>query len=321
MGLWFTWLIATAFVGSVRTYTWPATRCVIETSGVEEHPGAADAGEAYLFRVRYHYQVAGRPYVGVRFRPGYSGSADVGAAERLAERYAPGSETVCYANPNRPDAAMLERPSLWSGFLVLLPLIFVAAGAGGIVSAWWPRRPQPISGRAGKNWSDGGCLIGFFALFLFAGLGVFIPFFALPAWRTVEARSWVATPCTILHSEVRAHPGDDSTTYSVDVLYAYRVGGREVKSSRYNFSAGSTSGLEAKQKVIARYPEGSAAICYVDPADPTRAVLERGLSRDLWIGLLPLIFVAVGAGGIAFAIRSLPKRALDRGGANRSEAG
>ena len=162
---------------------------------------------------------------------------------------------------------------------------------------------MPISGRREPRQGLAALgLAGFFGLFLLAGLGVFIPFFALPAWRTIEARSWPETPCTVLHSAVRSHPGDDSTTYSVEVLYSYRIGGHEFKSSRYTFFGGSSSGVTAKEAAVARYPEGAQAVCYVNPDDPTDAVLVHGLPGDAWIGLIPLVFVAVGAGGIAFSL-------------------
>ena len=139
-------------------------------------------------------------------------------------------------------------------------------------------------------------------MFLFAGLGFFVPFFGLPAWRSLQARSWLETPCAILHSAVRSHAGDESTTYSVDVLYSYRIGGCEYKSSRYTFFTGSSGGSAAKEAAVARYPAGGGAVCYVNPADPTDAVLVRSLAGDAWFGLFPLIFVAVGAGGIAFTL-------------------
>ena len=169
------------------------------------------------------------------------------------------------------------------------------------------RRSRAAASRA-RGWRPWG-LAGFFGLFLLAGLGVFIPFFALPAWRTIQARSWPETPCTVLHSAVRSHPGDDSTTYSVEVLYSYRIGGHEFKSSRYTFFGGSSSGVAAKEEAVARYPDGSRAVCYVNPADPTDAVLVHGLPGDAWFGLIPLVFVAVGAGGIAFSLAGYRRQA------------
>jgi hypothetical protein len=44
-------------------------------------------------------------------------------------------------------------------------------------------------------------------------------------------------------------------------------------------------------------------VCYVDPSDPTQAVLERGFTADLLFGLIPLVFVAIGGGGLMYMRR------------------
>jgi hypothetical protein len=322
LGSWFAWLVAAGFVRAASTYAWPESRCSIDASGVEERPGAGD--EAYVFRVRYHYAAGGARYTSVRYRFGYSGGSDVAAAQRLTLRYPPGAETPCYVDPDDPTEATLERPNLWTGLMVLFPLIFVAVGGGGIAYTWWPRRKrrraagggapdaappvEAISGAAKRPALAGGCLAGFFSLFLLFGLGFFIPFFGVPLWRSVAARSWPAVPCTILHSEVRSHAGDDGTTYSVDVLFSYRVEGREFKSSRFRFIGGSSSGYEGKAAAVERYPPGTETVCYVNPQDPTDAVVERDLGGDAWFGLIPLVFVAVGAGGMVFALVSARRK-------------
>jgi hypothetical protein len=44
--------------------------------------------------------------------------------------------------------------------------------------------------------------------------------------------------------------------------------------------------------------------CWVDPEHPEKAVLNRDPSWEWLFVLMPLVFIAVGGGGIAFAIRS-----------------
>lgn len=147
-----------------------------------------------------------------------------------------------------------------------------------------------------------GCLVGFFAVFLLAGLG-FLMFFLVPAVKVVKALSWEEVPCTILDSEVASHSDSDGTTYSVEVRYSYQVDWVEYTSNRYEFMGGSSSGYEGKAEVVERYPPGSQATCWVDPEDPTEAVLYRGFTWPYLFALLPLVFVAVGAGGIVFVLR------------------
>lgn len=146
-----------------------------------------------------------------------------------------------------------------------------------------------------------GCGAVFFGVFLVAGLG-FSAFFVWPAYRVLEARSWSEVPCEILESRVASHAGEDGSTYSVEVRYRYSVEGREHTSDRYHFFIGSTSGYESKARVVERLPPGTRTVCYVDPEDPSEAVLVRRFTAGFLWGLLPLVFVAVGAGGIVMSL-------------------
>ncbi|HUP43527.1 MAG TPA: DUF3592 domain-containing protein [Thermoanaerobaculia bacterium] len=160
-----------------------------------------------------------------------------------------------------------------------------------------------------------GCVVGFFGIFLLAGLG-FSAVFAVPLWRNLQARSWPEAPCEVLESRVASHAGDDGDTYSVEVRYRYRVDGRDHVSERYDFFPGSTSGYEGKARVVERLPPGTRTVCYVDPADPTEAVLDRSFTAEYLFGLLPLAFVGVGAGGIVLTLvgarRGKARRAAGR---------
>jgi Protein of unknown function (DUF3592) len=156
-----------------------------------------------------------------------------------------------------------------------------------------------------------GCLAGFFALFFFFGLG-FFGFFLAPAMQVLKARSWTAARCTVLASEVESHSGSDSATYSVAVRYRYQVDGVAYESDRYEFLGGSSSGYEHKQDIVERYPPGSRPICWVDPADPTQAVLERGLTRGYLFALIPGVFMLVGGGGAALALLAGRRRQPDK---------
>lgn len=155
------------------------------------------------------------------------------------------------------------------------------------------RRPSPENA--------GGCGAALFGVFLLAGLG-FSAVFLVPAWRHLQALSWPEVPCEILESRVESHSGDDGTTYSVEVRYRYTLDGRDYTSDRYRFLGGSSSGFEGKARVVERLPPGTRTVCYADPEDPSEAVLNRGF--DFWylLVLFPLVFVAVGAGGIAMSL-------------------
>ncbi|HXU30526.1 MAG TPA: DUF3592 domain-containing protein [Thermoanaerobaculia bacterium] len=153
-----------------------------------------------------------------------------------------------------------------------------------------------------KQGSGMGCLGLFLGVFLLAGIGLGW-FLIRPVAQTIAARSWREVPCTILESGVKAHSGSDSTTYSVAVRYEYEVDGRLYRSDRYRFLGGSSSGYEGKAEVVAGFPVGSRKVCYVDPKDPSRAVLDRSLGAWVLLSLIPLGLIGGSLWGIVWSFR------------------
>ncbi len=156
--------------------------------------------------------------------------------------------------------------------------------------------------RLAKVWGSRGLLL-FFLVFFLAGSATAWFLGIRPAIKIFQARSWVPTPCTVISSRVQTHSGD-GTTYSIDILYSYQVHGQEYRSSQYDFMPGSSSGYKGKAKIIAQFPPGKRATCYVNPSDPLEAVLHRGFSKIMWVGILfPIPFLAVGLGGLLYTVR------------------
>lgn len=161
-----------------------------------------------------------------------------------------------------------------------------------------------------------GCVVGP-AVFLLVGLG-FLLIFALPAIKVVKARFWPAVECEILASSVATHSGDDGATYSVEVTYRYAVDGVEYTASRYRFLGGSSSGRKGKQRVVDALQPGTVTTCWVDPEDPTQAVLDRNPSWHYAFALFPLVFVVLGAVGLVIGLRA---RALSKNAEVGAEQG
>lgn len=308
-GISFTVVLCLDMYNVAVTYTWDKTECVVLESSVEEK---ADKKAPYWFTVRYAYHHKGTRHESNVYEDGYDGADDYGSAQRLADKYKVGSKATCYVNPSDPAEALLKRKGLWFGFFIILPLIFIAVGVGGIYWIWRGKKkradgseaPQPISAKAKGKKGGPWAVVFFFGIFLAVGLGVFYAMFLRPMMKIEQAKGWPEAPCTVISSRVQSHEGDDSTTYSVDIFYKYTFNGREYKSNRYSFFTGSSSGYESKKAIVNTHPPGKKTVCYVNPDDLTDAVLERSYTSDIWFGLIPLVFVAVGAGGIFFTVRS-----------------
>lgn len=120
------------------------------------------------------------------------------------------------------------------------------------------------------------CLVGI-------GIGTYLSF--LPINRAIQSRSWRAASCEVLSSRVVRN--DD--TFRPDIQYRYFVDDRPYTGTRYNFTPGSDN-ISDYQAVVARYPPGRQFECYVDPADPTQAVISRELTFGYFFGLIFFIF-------------------------------
>ena len=150
-----------------------------------------------------------------------------------------------------------------------------------------------------------GALVVFFSFF--ALFGGFMTWLVLvrPTLSILAARSWTPTPCTIISSQVGAHHGGKGgPTYSVDVVYTYQVHGQPYQATRYDFMGGSSSGYDGKAAVVRQLPPESTTTGYVNPHNPAEAVLVRGFTATILFGLIPLLFFAIGAGGLVWCIRS-----------------
>ncbi len=314
VGLWLSYQVLESFWYHLDSYSWPQLTCTILSSSVEENPGAPEADQAYIFHVRYRFEADGVEGTSEIYQPGYNGSSDIGSALRLARAFPVGAEVPCYVNPEDPQRSRLRLASLWGFLAVFFPLIFVAVGGGGIFAVWWkgdfkrPRRFQKSISSKAAGEAPAGCLAVFFSIFLLVGLGVMIPFFLVPLYQGWSASHWTPTRCQIEYIDVRSHPGDDGSTYSVDVLFSYEIDGRQYKSSRYNFFGGSDSEYSDKKAFVDAHPVGTETTCFVNPDDSLDAVLVRDDHGTAWFALIPGVFVLVGGGGMLWALSLTRKK-------------
>jgi len=288
--------------------------CTFTESRIVEKGNPAEGDGLYTLEVAYTYTSGGRPYTGRVVRDHYHGSRDRAETEDLARRYAEGSRGICYVSWFDSSDATLEKPIpfLWI-FVVFpfLPLVIVILGFAG--AALWRRlqgkgtgtAESPITGpltQKKKERESAGCLIVFFGIFFGLGSVLFFVFFIRPVFRIATSGDWVEVPCTIISSEVGSHSDSDGTTYSIDITYKYEYDGTTYEGDAYGFMGGSSSGYEGKAKVVRQYPRGSEHTCFVDPENPSAAVLSRDLSWEYLLGFIPLVFVIVGALGIMYAV-------------------
>jgi len=112
------------------------------------------------------------------------------------------------------------------------------------------------------------------------------------ATMNAKAADWPDTPGVIALSEFRQVAEGDND--SVRIEFDYEVAGQKHRGTTVSYIGPPAQSAE-KAALVARYPVGREVRVYYDPADPSRAVLERTPSRA-WMAavLMGVVLVAVG---------------------------
>jgi hypothetical protein len=151
--------------------------------------------------------------------------------------------------------------------------------------------------------------VAFLGLFVIVGCGIGYFLSAVPLYLAYQARAWTPTACVVLSSRI-VH-GDE--TSRPDIVYRYEIGGREYTANRYNFIPGSTNDSNVPAAVAA-HPPGARFECYVDPGDPSSAVINRTPTLWYYMGVLFFVMFAgiPGAVGVAMLFAGRRDRAAKR---------
>ena len=144
------------------------------------------------------------------------------------------------------------------------------------------------SGTAGK-----GCVTAFLSIFAIMGL-VFTVFIAKAGFETVRPYFWEKTDC-VIESSAASEKGDSN---EFTVRYAYRFDGRNYTGTRFRTGMSPSMNAASAERAAQRYAAGSRVTCYVNSSSPGESTLERSSLWSLLFMLIPLVFVAVGVGGI-----------------------
>ncbi len=171
-------------------------------------------------------------------------------------------------------------------------------------------RQSASENRAGK-----GCLTLFFFIFLLAGLLALVTL-GREIYRNAHILTWQKVECTIISSEIRR--GGDEDSYQLAVRYRYQVDGSPMISEKFSPRTRTSSDYNKLARLERVYSPNSVHRCYVNPRNQYQAYLQPGSLMIILVLPLPLIFIAIGAGGIWVAWRAKPQtddRAISEKGA------
>jgi hypothetical protein len=298
-----------------RASRWPAAPAEIISSQFVVKSVTGE--QRYETAVTYRYTYAGQTYTSDRFRVnGNPSSSDASEAQRLVNQYSPGAARTCYVNPQNPAVAVLDNSvSYW--MLIMLPgpfFIWVILDWRRI-SEWREGRRQPqgaerlrplTANRELKRVGLSNLFIGICSLIMSCLLGGWA--WMWPLWRTwQQTRHWKETSCLVVETNIRKDNNYHGVSFQTEVQFEYEYGGRKLVGSRLDLSDNTgASVVEAERRLKGVHP--GPAHCFVNPSDPTQAVLRRTCYIDRFFGPFTMLWMVGSLGMVLAAGHSLRKR-------------
>lgn len=129
-------------------------------------------------------------------------------------------------------------------------------------------------------------------VFLIAGIAIFKSMLNDISPK-LATRSWQPTPCSIISGYIPETP-----PYKAAIHYSYASCGQTHRSETISINYNGSDDFYDAQKILDAFPAGKPAVCRVNPADPSKSVLRIPTRWMFAILLSPMIFIAVGGGGL-----------------------
>lgn len=140
------------------------------------------------------------------------------------------------------------------------------------------------------------------------GVGLFVYFICENYHLSRIASQYKSATCTVESAQVILHLTRDSdsgvvarTNYFPEITYRYDFGGVDYVGTVYRHGENGMK-REEVEKVVSQYSPGQISQCWVDPKEPSKAVLNKESDhRTLYnLALGGLAAFLLGAAGFAF---------------------
>jgi hypothetical protein len=314
---------------------WETTPCVVTQSRPVENKNDTQ----FSVEFTYEYFIGGQKFaaqdVGIETK---KISGTLAETKLWSDQHPVGKETTCVVNPAAPQEALLERKFPWAalGGCAFI-MLFVAIGISlmlwstGVFSRKKKhaktqenpvndnpftadinfRQTEPVKNSHRKEEIPRWIRLVFG--FGFGSMGILVLYIVFSTiFEVRKSQNWVETPCIILQSEVTSRSESQSTIYALYARYSYEWKGEKFISEKYDFSLGGDSEKKEKYAALNLYPKGKKAICYVNPAAPSEAVLVRSAGDGFWVPLvIGALFSVVGIGIFFASLFSEKEKVLD----------
>ena len=127
------------------------------------------------------------------------------------------------------------------------------------------------------------CVFGI--LFGGAGTGLLGSTVIFPLAEQLNSQKWVPVAAVVSASDISSHTrkrskGASYTVYKANIKYKYQYKKRIYTADRHNFFSNEYERRSEARDVLKHYPAGKKTTCFVDPENPSRAVLTRRI--EIW---------------------------------------
>jgi hypothetical protein len=145
-------------------------------------------------------------------------------------------------------------------------------------------------------------IFSFFAMII---SWVFYLYNIRPIPKAFASKHWQETPCKIISAKVDKDVGAKwGVAYSIDIVYEYEFAGSKYSSNEYYFTPNNYSFFKKPARIVNEYTNARNPVCFVNPQNPSEAVLLRGFHSELLKGLLLLLVLVIPVSGIIYAIKN-----------------
>lgn len=125
-----------------------------------------------------------------------------------------------------------------------------------------------------------------------------------------EIDNWTQVEAVILRAEVKTVTMNNTysrgpsfvTGYEPAISYRYSFEGRTFKGSRFTIAPSASQEREPIASIVAAHPTGSEATAWVNPENPSEAVLSRSdQGESTALAFVGIFLAVIGLGGIGAA--------------------
>jgi hypothetical protein len=125
-----------------------------------------------------------------------------------------------------------------------------------------------------------------------------------------DSRNWVETSTQIKESSIKSGIRSSSgkgrrisnVVYQANIVFIYYYEGRSYESNTFSLFDLRLDDVAEESKLVNDYPPGKRTKCFVNPKNPSQAVINRDFQMgEFLLCLVPIGFIVVGVFGVTDA--------------------